>query len=71
MKGSLFFIVILGLGVAVPYAKSGKPVGTAFWLSLVLLLIGAAVLALGLAQLSAEQRLNGAVNLPVILGVLP
>lgn len=71
MMGSALFALVLGLGVALPFARSGKPVGVAFRWSLLCFLSGAVLLVLGLAILPAEDRLNGAINLPILLGVIP
>ncbi len=71
MTGSLFFMLILGLGVAVPYAKSGKSVRMAFRWSAGLLLVGVALIGLGVGLLTTEDVFNGVVNLPIVLGILP
>jgi len=63
MTGSLMFMLVLGLGVAVPFAKSGKPVGDAFKISLIAVIIGGALFFGGL-QLDLSHSFWAALCLP-------
>lgn len=71
MTASLLFGLILGLGAAIPFARSGKPVGGAFRLALMATAIGAALFGAGMAAMSPQEHFNGEVHWAAILGVLP
>lgn len=71
MTGSLMFMVVLGLGVAVPFARSGKPVGVALRWSLIAAGLGAALFFGGMQAMTPLEHLNGDLNWAVLLGVMP